>query len=64
MISMGCTLTADQATIQADAQPLLDDIAKALGNFPEWRLRIVGHTDATGNAEQERSPVTRAGQRH
>jgi outer membrane protein OmpA-like peptidoglycan-associated protein len=22
-----------------------------LKNFPEWRLRIVGHTDATGDPE-------------
>ena len=48
----GLHFEIDQATIQADAQPLLDDIATALGNFPDWRLRIVGHTDATGNAEQ------------
>ena len=48
----GLHFEIDQATIQADAQPLLDDIATALRNFPEWRLRIVGHTDATGNAEQ------------
>ena len=48
----GLHFEVDQATIQADAQPLLDDIATALKNFPDWRLRIVGHTDATGNAEQ------------
>ena len=48
----GLRFEVDQATIQADAQPLLDDIATALNNFPEWRLRIVGHTDATGDAEQ------------
>ena len=48
----GLRFDTDQATIQADAQPLLDDIAKALGNFPEWGLRIVGHTDATGDAEK------------
>ena len=48
----GLRFDTDQATIPADAQPLLDDIAKALGNFPEWGLRIVGHTDATGDAEK------------
>ena len=48
----GLHFDTDQATIQADAKPLLDDIAKALGNFPEWGLRIVGHTDATGDAEK------------
>ena len=32
--------------------PFLDDIAKTLfKNFPDWHLRIVGHTDATGDPE-------------
>ena len=45
----GLHFESDQATIQADAQVLLDDIATALNNFPEWHLRIVGHTDATAD---------------
>ena len=48
----GLRFDSDQATIQADAQPLLNDIATTLKNFPEWRLRIVGHTDATGDPRQ------------
>ncbi len=47
----GLHFKSDQATLQPDAKPLLDDIATALGNFPEWGLRIIGHTDATGNPE-------------
>ena len=39
----------DKATIQANSKELLDDIAMALKNFPDWRLRIVGHTDSTGD---------------
>ena len=39
----------DKATIQANSKELLDDIATALKNFPDWRLRIVGHTDSTGD---------------
>src|SRR6476659_2761941 len=39
----------DKATIQADSKALLDDIAAAMKSFPEWRLRIAGHTDATGD---------------
>ena len=38
----------DKATIQRDADALLDDIATALRNFPDWRLRIIGHTDVSG----------------
>jgi outer membrane protein OmpA-like peptidoglycan-associated protein len=45
----GLRFESDQSTIQADAQSLLDDIATTLKNFPDWRLRIVGHTDATGD---------------
>ena len=39
----------DKATIQPNSKELLDDIATALKNFPDWRLRIVGHTDSTGD---------------
>ena len=41
--------------ISRQSQParksLLDDIATTLKNFPEWHLRIVGHTDATGDPQ-------------
>ena len=47
----GLRFESDQSTIPADAQSLLDDIATTLKNFPDWRLRIVGHTDATGDPQ-------------
>src|ERR1700754_1774683 len=43
----GLRFDSDKATIQSESNSLLDDIATALKNFPDWRLRIVGHTDAT-----------------
>ena len=46
----GIRFDVDKATIQPETQPLLDDIAQVLKNLPIWRLRIVGHTDATGDA--------------
>ena len=46
----GIHFDIDKASIQPDAEPLLDDIAAALKSFPDWHLRIVGHTDATGDA--------------
>ena len=46
----GIRFDVDKATIQPETQPLLDDIAQVLKNLPSWRLRIVGHTDATGDA--------------
>ena len=39
----------DKATIQPQAMSLLDDIATTMKNLPAWRLRIVGHTNSTGD---------------
>jgi outer membrane protein OmpA-like peptidoglycan-associated protein len=46
----GLRFASGKATIGPDPQALLDDIVKALNNAPDWRLRIVGHTDSTGDA--------------
>lgn len=62
----GLRFDSDKATIQASSKGLLDDIATTLKNFPDWRLRIVGHTDATGNPapnaslSQERADAVKA----
>lgn len=45
----GIRFATDEAVLSAESEALIDDIATALGDFPEWRLRIVGHTDATGD---------------
>ena len=45
----GIRFDTDKATIQPSSKSLLDDIATTLKNFPDWRLRIVGHTDAVGD---------------
>jgi hypothetical protein len=47
----GLHFDSDKATIQAQSKSLLDDIATALKNFPDWRVRIVGHTDSTADAQ-------------
>ena len=46
----GLHFDSDKATFQAESKSLLDDIATTLKNFPDWRLRIVGHTDSTDDA--------------
>lgn len=46
----GIHFDVDKATIQPDTVALLNDIAATLKDFPDWRLRIVGHTDSTGDA--------------
>ena len=51
----GLRFESDKATIPADAQSLLDDIATALKNFPDWNLRIVGHTDATADPQHNQA---------
>jgi len=51
----GIRFEVDQAAIQPASAPLLDDVATALRNFPDWRLRIVGHTDATGDQAQNQA---------
>ena len=57
----GLRFASDQATIPADAKSLLDDIATTLKNFPDWHLRIVGHTDATADpAHNEALSLERA----
>ncbi|MDW9450728.1 DUF2092 domain-containing protein [Sinorhizobium meliloti] len=57
----GLSFETGQSTLQPGAKPLLDDIATALKNFPDWSLRIVGHTDASGSAESnERLSLERA----
>lgn len=57
----GLHFASDQATIEGDAKTLLDDIATTLGNYPDWHLRIVGHTDATADpAHNEALSLARA----
>jgi len=45
----GLHFDSDKATIQPESKSLLDDITTALKNFPDWRLRIIGHTDSSGD---------------
>ncbi|WP_226579288.1 DUF2092 domain-containing protein [Acuticoccus sediminis] len=46
----GIHFDSDKAVIQPQSGPLLDDVATVLESFPDWTLRIVGHTDASGDA--------------
>jgi hypothetical protein len=45
----GLRFGVGKATLEPGAEKLVDDIATALKNFPDWGLRIVGHTDASGD---------------
>lgn len=57
----GLHFASDKSTIEGDAKKLVDDIAATLVNFPDWHLRIVGHTDATADpAHNEALSLERA----
>jgi hypothetical protein len=45
----GFRFETGKATVDPDAAGLLDDIATALKNFPDWQLLIASHTDNTGS---------------
>ena len=60
----GLHFDSDKATIQPESKSLLDDISTALKNFPDWHLRIIGHTDATGDFGTQRSSLSRASARY
>ena len=47
----GLHFDSDKAMIQPGSKSLLDDIATALKSFPDWHLRIIGHTDSAGDPE-------------
>ncbi len=37
------------ATLAGDSQAVLDQTAQALKDNPDWRMRVVGHTDSVGS---------------
>jgi outer membrane protein OmpA-like peptidoglycan-associated protein len=41
----------DSSTLKAGAYTELDRVARVLRDFPQTRIRVEGHTDATGSAE-------------
>ncbi|MEO1332057.1 MAG: OmpA family protein [Myxococcota bacterium] len=46
----GITFRTGSAVIAVESYPLLDRAVSTLQEYPELRLRIVGHTDSTGSA--------------
>ncbi|MDF8357447.1 MULTISPECIES: DUF2092 domain-containing protein [Sinorhizobium/Ensifer group] len=62
----GLRFAIAKSTLRAGAEQLLDDVAAVLMKFPDWSLRIVVHTDASGDAEtnqrlsQERAEIIKA----
>ena len=38
------------AVLAGDSQAVLDQVAQALNSNRDWKMRVVGHTDATGNS--------------
>ncbi|MDQ2841246.1 MAG: OmpA family protein [Acidobacteriota bacterium] len=40
----------DSAALAGDSQAVLDQVAQALKDNGNWKMRVVGHTDSTGNS--------------
>ena len=40
-----------KATLRASSYPILEQVLEILNRYPDYKLRISGHTDSTGNAE-------------
>lgn len=52
VLTLGDVLFAPgETTLQPDARARLDDVVELLATEPDQRVRIEGHTDATGGAE-------------
>jgi outer membrane protein OmpA-like peptidoglycan-associated protein len=47
----GIQFDLDSDVIRPESRPTLDKIAAVLAANPAWRLRVEGHTDATGGSE-------------
>ena len=54
-IALQVEFDADRATLRADADPLVEQIATLLHDEPGLRLSIEGHTDASGDPGQNRA---------
>jgi outer membrane protein OmpA-like peptidoglycan-associated protein len=48
-VIQGIEFAFGQATIRRSSQPVLDDAAKVLSQYPQLRVQIVGHTDNLGD---------------
>ncbi|PFH20997.1 OmpA family protein [Burkholderia sp. JKS000303] len=47
----GVNFDLDQATLRADAKPMLDKAAAILKAHPGWKIEVGGHTDSSGAAD-------------
>lgn len=50
----GIEFAHDSATIEASAQPLLEEIVKLMSERPQLSILVVGHTDTSGSFEYNR----------
>ncbi|MGQ4661046.1 OmpA family protein [Lysobacter sp. F6437] len=54
-VALQVNFDTDKATLQPDADPLVEQIASLLRRDPALRLSIEGHTDAHGEASRNRA---------
>jgi outer membrane protein OmpA-like peptidoglycan-associated protein len=46
----GIEFDVDSATLRAESQPVLEEVARALTAHPDWKVAVEGHTDSSGGA--------------
>ncbi len=50
----GIYFDVDKATLKAESEPVLQEIAALLAKNPAWKLRVEGHTDSIGTEARNR----------
>ncbi|PAP75057.1 OmpA family protein [Rubrivirga marina] len=55
LVLTGVVFDTGRATLRPESGPVLDAVAASLAAHPEVRVRVEGHTDATGSAETNRT---------
>lgn len=54
LVLHGVEFDTGRATLRPESGPVLDAVARSLAAHPDARVRVEGHTDATGSAETNR----------
>ena len=58
----GITFGTNQSDVQAQFQPVLNEVAQTLTSYPSTLIDVLGHTDSTGTAEYNQSLSERRAQ--
>jgi len=51
----GIQFDLDRDTVKSESQPTVEEMAKLMRANPQWRLQVVGHTDAQGDSSHNKA---------